>query len=167
MKKLTKILVFALVLVMIFGTVYSSAYEPYDTYTYSIDGIPMKSPTAYSAEAVYDTIDMGIEKLDPSKPDMNLPSDIVTDELGNVYIADKGNDRIVVLDKYFKAQRLITTYVDSTGTTRSFKAPQGLFVSHTASGESNIYVCDNRTAEIRQCYTLDSSYRLDYQSASS
>ena len=41
MKKLTKILVFALVLVMIFGTVYSSAYEPYDTYTYSIDGIPI------------------------------------------------------------------------------------------------------------------------------
>ena len=109
MKKLTKILVFALVLVMIFGTVYSSAYEPYDTYTYSIDGVPMKSPTAYSAEAVYDTIDMGIENLDPSKPDMNLPSGIVTDDKGNIYIADKGNDRIVVLDKYFKAQKLITS----------------------------------------------------------
>ncbi len=157
MKKLTKILVFALVLVMIFGTVYSSAYEPYDTYTYSIDGIPMKSPTAYSAEAVYDTIDMGIEKLDPTKPDMNLPSDIVTDKEGNVYIADKGNDRIVVLDKYFKAQRLITTYVDATGTTRSLKAPQGLFVSDTASGESNIYVCDTGNKQV-VVFTKDFEY---------
>ena len=69
MKKLTKILVFALVLVMIFGTVYSSAYEPYTTYTYSIDGVPMKSPTAYSAYAIYDTVDMGIAALDPAKPD--------------------------------------------------------------------------------------------------
>ena len=151
MKKLTKILVFALVLVMIFGTVYSSAYEPYDTYTYSIDGVPMKSPTAYSAEAVYDTIDMEIEKLDPTKPDMNLPSDIVTDDLGNVYVADKGNDRIVVLDKYFKAQRLITSYVDSTGTTRTLKAPQGLYItdaSKTASGESYIYVCDTGNKQV-------------------
>ena len=160
MKKLTKILVFALVLVMIFGTVYSSAYEPYDTYTYSIDGVPMKSPTAYSAEAVYDTIDMEIEKLDPAKPDMNLPSDIVTDDKGNVYVADKGNDRIVVLDKYFKAQRLITSYVDATGTTRTLKAPQGLFItdaSKTASGESYIYVCDTGNKQV-VVFTRDFEY---------
>jgi len=151
MKKLTKFFVFALVLVMIFGTVYSSAYEPYDTYTYSIDGVPMKSPAAYSAEAVYDTADMGLDLLDPENPDMNLPSDIVTDDKGNVYIADKKNNRIIVLDKYFKAQRLITTYVDNTGATRSLKEPQGIFVTDPkkmTNGESLIYICDTGNSQI-------------------
>ena len=145
MKKLTKILVVALVLVMIFGTVYSSAYEPYDTYTYSIDGEPMKSPAAYSAEAVHDTIDMEIAKLDPTTPDINIPSDIVSDNKGNVYLADKGNNRIIVLDKYYKAQRIISTYVDENGQTQSLKGPQGVFVTDetkTASKESYIYICD-------------------------
>ena len=160
MKKLTKILVFALVLVMIFGTVHSSAYEPYDTYTYSIDGVPMKSPTAYSAEAVYDTIAMGIEKLDPTTPDILLPSDIVTDNKGNVYVADKGNNRIIVLDKYFKAQRIITSYVDNTGTTRKLNAPEGLYITDetkTTSGESLIYVCDTGNKQI-VTFTRDFQY---------
>ena len=167
MKKLTKILVFALVLVMIFGTVYSSAYEPYDTYTYSIDGVPMKSPTAYSAEAVYDTIDMGIGDLVDKEgltaaqitklSGFNLPSDIVSDDLGNVYVADKGNNRVVVLDKYFKAKKLINTYVDDTGVPRSLKEPTGIFISNTVSGESHIYVCDTGNAQI-VVFTRDFEY---------
>ena len=151
MRKFTKFLVLMLALVMVFGTIYSSAYEPYDTYTYSIDGLPMKSPAAYTAEAVYDTVDMQIDKLDPTKPDMLLPSDIVTDDKGNVYMADKGNNRIVVLDKYFKAQRLLTTYVDNTGTTRSFNAPQGIYVTPSKDGDittSNIYVCDTGNHQV-------------------
>ena len=40
--KLTKIILLSLVLVMVFGTVYASAFSSYDTYTYSIDGEPLK-----------------------------------------------------------------------------------------------------------------------------
>ena len=49
MKRITKILVLALAFIMLFGTISSFASEPYDTYTYSIDGKPMASPPAYSA----------------------------------------------------------------------------------------------------------------------
>ncbi len=50
--KFTKIIVLALALVMIFGTFASSAYESYDTYTYSIDGKPLESPHAYTPDVV-------------------------------------------------------------------------------------------------------------------
>ncbi len=54
--KFTKIIVLALALVMIFGTFSSSAYEPYDTYTYSIDGKPLESPHAYTPDnTTYDS----------------------------------------------------------------------------------------------------------------
>ena len=49
---ITKVVIFALVAIMLFGTVAASAYESYDTYTYSIDGEPLKSPHAYTPDTV-------------------------------------------------------------------------------------------------------------------
>ena len=150
MKKLTKILIVALVLVMLFGTISSFAYEPYETYTYSIDGKTMKSPAAYSADDVYDTIDMEISRIDPVNPALKDASDLVADSKGNLYIADKGNNRIVVLDKYYKARAIISSYVDENGRLQTLNAPQGVYVTDenkTANGESYIYVCD--TANLR------------------
>ncbi len=151
MKKLTKILVIALVFVMIFGTISSSAFEPYETYTYSIDGEPMRSPAAYSVEAVYDTFDMEIYKHDPVNTNIQTPADIVTDNKGNVYISDKENNRIIVLDKYFKTQKIISTYVDEYGKEKQLSAPMGLFITDetkTANNESFIYVCDSKNKQI-------------------
>lgn len=145
MKKFSKILVFALVLVMLFGTVQVFAFEPYDTYTYSIDGKPMKSPTAYRAEDVYDALKMELIEVSPNVPQFNSASDIVTDNEANVYIADKGNNRIVILDKYYDAKAVISTYVDEHGNEQTLKEPQGLFVTDptlTADGSSYVYVCD-------------------------
>ncbi len=158
MKKTTKIIVFALVLVMIFGTISSSAFEPYETITYSIDGEPMLSPPAYSVEAVYDEIDMGIAELDPTALSMGIPSDIVSDNKGDIYIADKDNNRIIVLDKYFKAKKIIRDYVDENGKLQSLKAPEGLFVTDEtkmATNDSYIYICDTGN---RQVVIFDREY---------
>ena len=159
MKKLTKIIIVTLVLVMLFGTIYSSAFEPYDTYTYSIDGKRMKSPPAYSADNVYDTIDMEISRLDPAHPTLKDASDIVADDEGNIYIADRGNNRIVVLDKYYKAQKIISTYVDENGRQQTFNAPQGVFVTdENTKGGKLIYVCD--TANLRiVVFDIDGNYK--------
>ena len=94
MKKLTKVLILAIVAVMLFGTVYSSAVDSYDTYTYSIDGEPLLSPTAYSAIDDFDAIDMGVGKF--GAPTITTAADIVSDELANLYIADRANNRIIV-----------------------------------------------------------------------
>jgi len=59
--KLSKIIVLSLIFVMIFGTLCPSAYEPYDTYTYSIDGKPLKSPSAYTPSPTsFDAGSMGL-----------------------------------------------------------------------------------------------------------
>ena len=59
--KITKILLLAVVAILIFGTVAPAAYESYDTYTYSIDGEPLKSPAAYTPDfTAYDSQSMGL-----------------------------------------------------------------------------------------------------------
>ena len=149
MKKFSKILIFALIAVMIFGAVQISAYEPYDTYTYSIDGEPLKSPKAYSADAVVDALQMGVGNIS-NIPTLNTASDIVTDNEANVYIVDKGNNRIVILDKYYSAKAVISEYVDENGALQTFNQPQGVFVTNPelmSDGSSHIYVCD--TANFR------------------
>ena len=149
MKKFSKILIFALIAVMIFGAVQISAYEPYDTYTYSIDGEPLKSPKAYSADAVVDALQMGVGDIS-NIPTLNTASDIVTDNEANVYIVDKGNNRIVILDKYYSAKAVISEYVDENGALQTFNQPQGVFVTNPelmSDGSSHIYVCD--TANFR------------------
>ncbi len=152
MKKLFKILVISLVLVLAFGSVYSSAYVAYDTYTYSISGETMKSPTAYSTNTSITSVDMGLTngKLSDKQLANDDQIDIVTDENGNVYIADAGNNRIVVLNKYYKVTHIIDKYYDDAGREVKFNHPEGLFVtnSEATDGEAYLYVCDTRNKNI-------------------
>ena len=135
---------------MLFGTVYSSAAEPYDTYTYSIDGEPLKSPPAYSAIEQFDSIDMKISKF--SNVNLSVDAtDITTDDKANVYIADKGNNRIVVLNKFYETIAIMSTYVDENGDTQTFSSPEGLYITSatkTADQSSFIFVCDTGNKRI-------------------
>ena len=150
MKKLTKILILSLAFVIMFGAVASSAYIAYDTYTYSISGKQMLSPTAYSTNTALTSTDMGIGDT----PLANA-MDVVTDELGNVYIADAGDKnspgKIVVLNKYYHVVKIIDTYYDDAGKPVAFNHPEGVFVTDpnkTADGSSYIYVCDTNNKAI-------------------
>ena len=49
--KISKILIFALLATLVFGAVSASAFESYNTYTYSIDGEPLDSPAAYTTSS--------------------------------------------------------------------------------------------------------------------
>ena len=88
MKNIAKILILSLVFVLLFGAISSSAYVAYDTYTYSISGTQMLSPTAYSTNTALNSTDMGIGDA----PLYNA-NDIVTDNNGNVYICDSGDGK--------------------------------------------------------------------------
>ena len=115
MKKIAKILILSLAFVLLFGAISSSAYVAYDTYTYSISGTQMLSPTAYSTNMALNSVDMGIGNA----PLYNA-KDIVTDKHGNVYISDSGDGkdadktdypgRVVVLNKYYHVTNIIDTY---------------------------------------------------------
>ncbi len=71
----------------------------------------------------------GGRRRDSTLGKLNNPSDLVTDKAKNVYIADTGNNRILVLDRYYKLKRVINTFTNSEGGTRMLAAPQGVFVS--------------------------------------
>ncbi len=133
MKRITSVLLVILSLVMIASafTVGASASSAYQTYTYSINGDALYSPDAYSATGTYDYLKMGL--------DLNLdnPGDMVTDDKGNVYIADTNNSRIIVLDPYYKLDFIITSFVNAQGNNDALAKPQGVFVT-----EDSIWVCD-------------------------
>ena len=150
--KITKFLVLSLLVVMLFGTVTASAFNSYDTYTYSIDGEPLKSPPAYNPYDEVTSTDMNISKFvenvsgEKTKDSMGLVTDIVTDSKGNVYIADPVNNRIIILDKYYTATNVITSYYYN-GQDRTFKNPKGIFVADLDEGQ-RLYICDTDNKDI-------------------
>ena len=78
--------------------------------------------------------------------ELKLASDLVADNEGNLYIADKGNNRIVVLNKRdFKVIGVMSSYIDEYGRDQTLNAPTGLYVTNPdimVDGTSYIFVCD-------------------------
>ena len=149
--RITKIFIFALIALMLFGTVLSSAYESYDTYTYSIDGDPLLSPAAYTPDvSVYDSKYMEI--TGKGGVDLVQATDIVTDKDGNFYIADNSGGQIVVLDRYtYKATKVIDSYVDEYNVLQKFLSPAGIYVTDPnkmVDGSENIFVCDTKASKV-------------------
>lgn len=136
MKKITRImlLVFALLMVMPLGV---NAAIPYSTYTYSIDGLVLESPDAYvpSESGAFTSSKLGLDI------DMAAPSDIESDREENVYITDKGNNRIIVLDKFYKLKFIIKDFINSDGVEDSFNTPMSTFVVDEGDYRG-LYVCD-------------------------
>jgi sugar lactone lactonase YvrE len=86
-------------------------------------------------------------------------NDIVADGQGNLYIVDKENARIVVLDKYqYNVIGVMRTWTDEFGNTQTFKNPTGVYVTDEnkmVDGSSHIFVCDTGN---RRIVVFDESY---------
>ncbi len=153
MRKLSSILAIVLVLCSLFVLV-PSAKEAYDTFTYSIDGEKLLSPDAYSSKETNKPItskEMGLEVP------LSKATDIITDQDGNVYIADEGNDRVVVLDKNYRMIQIISEYTDENGELQKFLSPRGISITdsnYTPDRRSHVYICDYETKKI-VCFERD------------
>jgi len=148
MKKITSILLVVLSLVMIlsmFG-IGASASSAYQTYTYSIDGTPRYSPDAYTAAYSIDSTWMGLDI------EMKNPSDLVTGKDEKVYIADTGNNRIIVLSRYYEYEFSLTKFTNEQGNNDQLNAPQGVFVT-----ETHIWVCDTGNSRL-VCFDIDGNF---------
>ncbi len=128
--------------ILIFGTVSASAYQPYTTYTFSLEGTVVESPMAYYP---YGTVSLQNRAGITSTQII----DMVSDDQGYIYISDKQNKEIIILDESFTRIHSIKTFVDKYGEEQVFGTadgdggPEGIFVSKPGeSGESYIYVCD-------------------------
>ena len=116
-----KVIVFALAVILLFGTVSSFAFTPYQTYTYSIDGELLDSPMAYQPAMSISSSEMGISS--------SVCTDMVCDADGNIYIVDNQNKKIVVLDENYGKVTEITQYEDEKGDVLTFDNPRGVFVT--------------------------------------
>ena len=145
MKKFSKILCVLLAVMTAVGcfAMAAGASSAYRTYTYDVYGDPLYSPDAYNAIKTVGSKEMGLETP------IENPGDMVTDELGNVYIADTGNNRIVVLDQYYKVKFIISNFSNDQGVPDSLAAPQGVFVSEPNEKYGKlIWVCDTGSNRI-------------------
>ncbi len=145
MKKFNKILCtfFALLMVLTAACVTAGASSAYQTYVYDVYGDALYSPDAYTAINSVGSDYMGLELP------IENPGDMVTDEAHNVYIADTGNNRIVVLDRYYKVNFTIAEFSNDQGVPDKLTAPQGVFVSEPNEKYGKlIWVCDTGSNRI-------------------
>ena len=161
MKKFSAILCIVFVAIMVFALPISAA-APYQTYTYSISGTSLNSPNAYEPAKTIDSKYIGLldtsvmKKFYPGLSSADLAkktvafedaADLETDEFGNVYIADTKNNRILVLDRYYKLKLIIESFTNDNGIPDKLKAPKGVFITKDKIVEGKkvpgiIYVCD-------------------------
>ncbi len=111
----------------------AGAVKSYQTYTYSSSGYALYSPDAYTPVMTVDSSYIGLD----SKSTLDDPRDLFVDDQDNIYIADAGNDRIVVIDKYYKLKFIISDFTNEQGVPDSFTNPSGVFVT-----SDRIFVCD-------------------------
>ena len=128
------------------------ASKPYQTYTYSIDGMPLHSPDAYTPIETIDsnTIDPGLKNI---KNVIDDPRDLVVDDQLNVYIVDAGSNRVIVLDRYYKYKFIISTFVNDHGVPDELTSPSGVYVTEDRDltddvDDGRIYVCDTDSNRI-------------------
>lgn len=106
-----------------------SAWNAFDSYTYDLSKETVASPDAVETDVIVTGADLGIESF-------NNPSDIYVTDEGIIYIADSGNNRIVVLSKELSVLRVIDAVTDGKEIC-TFSSPQGIFVHSTG-----VYVAD-------------------------
>ena len=150
MKKLVKIICIFFAVLMI-AAIPLSAAKPYQTYTYSISGTALYSPNAYDPLLTVDYKYMGLDKK------IEDPRDLEVDEDQNVYIVDTKTNRVICLDRYYKARQevssngidegFISEFTNEYGVKDTLTGPRGVYVSRDKfeNGEfveGLIYVCD-------------------------
>ena len=128
MKKAISIIAIVIVLITVLALPLSAA-TPYHTYTYSINGKDLRSPDAYVPDKEITSAYMGLtdsvkmKELYPELSEADLakkmvplktPTDLEVDENNNVYVVDRDNNRVIVLDPYYKLKFTFLSFVINT-----------------------------------------------------
>ena len=111
---------------------------PYTGYYYDSWGEVAECPNIYTPDAEFFPVDMAL------KTALNTPSDLYIDEENRfIYIADTGNNRIVVLDTQLQFVREITGYTEE-GQKMNFRGPEGV----TLDTRGNLVVADTANGQV-------------------
>ncbi|MBE6575064.1 MAG: hypothetical protein E7654_02180 [Ruminococcaceae bacterium] len=132
MNKIVRVIALVFAAIMLFAVPVSAA-KPYQTYTYSIDGMPLNSPDAYTPVMTVNSAYMGLAKA------FDDPRDLFVDKDLNVYLVDAKNNMVHVLDRYYKLKFSIGAkkFINDQGVPDELTAPSGVFVN-----DDTIFVAD-------------------------
>lgn len=168
MSGLKKLIAAAGACLMLTGTFAASvsASESYDPYSYDRWGDAVASQVGYTAEYFVDGQSIQglhdkVREIEEAKiaadPDfdpltdewkamygLKEPADLYISHDDLMYIADKGNDRIIVTDLDFKMVKYLDTFYYN-GEELKLKKPEGVFVDQYTGF---IYVCDTENSRV-------------------
>ncbi len=148
MKKLnrsSRILVLLLAFVMVAGRqaeVVRADDVPYNTYNYDYREYIHYTPAAYIPDKILYGRDFTYEGevLD----DFKTPQDMCKSPSGDVYVADTGNNRVVVFDNTISRVKRVFSTFDNNGKEDKLGAPYGVCVSE----KGNIYIADSQNKRV-------------------
>lgn len=104
-------------------------------YYYNRKGKSVVCPDAYVAGGIIDGVTLGVGTFNDVK-------DLYVADDGTLYIADTGNNRIVIVNSDNTLNKVITE-VNYKGAARELAAPEGVFFH-----DGELYVCDTGNQEI-------------------
>ncbi len=111
-----------LVLTLLSTTVLAADNLSYNGYNYDAYGTSTPAPEGYEPISSFSGSELPCGAF-------NSPQDIFAADDGNIYIADTGNNRIVVLDSEYEFLRTIDT-IEIDGKEEPLSAPNGIFVKN-------------------------------------
>jgi len=136
MKKTLRVLLLVLCIAALLAPT-ASAMVPYTTYTYDIDGRFVESPHAYVPDTLITSEKIGLETS------LSSPTDICSDNAGNLYIADPDNQRFIILNPDYTLNSVVAHFLNGQGVPDDFSSPKGIFAN-----DEQIYVCDTENNRI-------------------
>ena len=124
---------------------------PYDTYNYDYREYIHYTPAAYVPNKILYGKNFTFDGL--TIGDFKTPQDMCKSPTGEVYVADTGNNRVVVLDNDLDEVLSIITTFDNNGKEDKLNAPYGVCVSE----KGNIYIADSKNKRV---VVLDPDHNL-------
>lgn len=137
MRRFLTFIIAALVILMEPLTVYAKETLPYDTYIYDYKGNVVHTPAAYIPSKT-------VSGKELSCGSFKSPQDMFIADDGIIYVADTGNNRIVVLSNDMEVLRIIDSFIDDSNKKDTFNSPSG--VCCTDNGD--LYIADTNNMRV-------------------
>lgn len=118
------------------GVSISNFNVPYKSYIYDFWGNAVPAPQAYLPSHRIKGEDLGVGSF-------KSPRDLHVSSTGDIYIADTGNDRVLIFNSNWQSIGEISTFIND-GAEDSLAQPRGVFVTE----DESIYVADTNNARI-------------------
>lgn len=137
LKRIAALLLAVVLCLLSFPVDASAANLPYDTYNYDYWDNVTFTPAAYVPDGTISGVSLGVENF-------ATPQDVCVAPDGDLYIADTGNNRIIVVDDQTKKVSGIIDSFIRDGAKDSFNAPSGICISQN----EQLYVADRENKRI-------------------